>query len=184
MNEEEFWDLLEPEREAIWKLSYGLTGSYDDAGDLASEAFLAAYKSFSSLRDKYSFRKFLSTITVRLHRRKRWRNRIFMRLQDVEDSSYEPIRESSHDLDLLLASLMKLPVSQRETIVLFEISGLSLKEIRKVQGGTMSGVKSRLSRARENLRKLLTDDELIKSRKQSAGKEAQNIPPIYRIQTS
>jgi len=179
-----FWNLLELERERVWQLSYALTGSYDEACDLASETFLAAYKSFPTLRDSAAFRKFLSTIVVRLHRRKRWRGRIFSPLHEAENSSYEMNNESSYDLDLLLASLKKLPVSQRETIVLFEISGLSLKEIKEIQGGSISGVKSRLTRGRENLKRLITDDEVQKNGEQLTEPETHDIPNIMRIQMS
>jgi RNA polymerase sigma-70 factor, ECF subfamily len=178
-----FWDLLEIERERVWQLAYALTGSYDEACDLASETFLAAYKSFPSLRDTVAFRKFLNTIAIRLHRRRRWRSKIFIPLREAENLLYEVNQESSHDLDLLLASLKKLPVSQRETIVLFEISNLSLKEIQEIQGGSISGVKSRLTRARENLKRLLLD-EVAQKPTQSTDFEAHNIPKKFKIQTS
>ncbi len=182
--EDIFWDLLELERERIWQLSFALTGSYDEACDLASETFLAAYKSFPSLRDTTAFRKFLSTITIRLHRRKRWRAKIFRPLQEAENSSYEMTRESSYDLDLLLSALTKLPALQRETIVLFEISGLSQNEIQEIQGGSLSGVKSRLTRARENLKRILIDENLQKKVGQTPELETRDIPNTIRIQIS
>jgi RNA polymerase sigma-70 factor (ECF subfamily) len=182
--DDKFWDLLELERERVWQLSYALTGSYDEACDLASESFLAAYKSFPSLRDTVAFRKFLSTIVIRLHRRKRWRSRIFSPLHEAENSSYELNNESSYDLDLLLAALKKLPALQRETIVLFEISGLSLKEIKEIQGGSISGVKSRLTRSREKLKRILTDENLQKKAEKMPKAETHDISNIIRIQMS
>ncbi len=179
-----FWDLLELERERVWQLSYALTGSYDEACDLASETFLAAYKSFPSLRDTIAFRKFLSTIAIRLHRRKRWRNRIFSPLHEAENSTYEMTNESSYDLDLLLSALKTLPALQRETIVLFEISGLSLNEIKEIQGGSVSGVKSRLTRARLMLKRILTDENPHKKTDQMPETHTSDIPNIIRIQLS
>ena len=43
----------------------------------------------------------------------------------------------------------------RETVVLFDVSDLSLEEIRRIQGGTLSGVKMRLKRGRERLARVL-----------------------------
>jgi len=40
-------------------------------------------------------------------------------------------------------------------VILFEISGLSLQEIVEIQGGSLSGVKSRIVRGRERLAVLL-----------------------------
>jgi RNA polymerase sigma-70 factor, ECF subfamily len=95
---------------------------------------------------------------VRIQRRKRWRTRLFVPLEEANEAMYEMTSESSHDLDVLLASLDRLPLREREAIVLFEISGLSIKEIQAIQGGTISGVKSRMGRARRKLRRLVASD--------------------------
>ncbi len=153
-----FWELIAGERHETWRLCRALTRSYDEAYDLMIDTVLAAYKSFPSLRDKSAFRWFLSTIGVRIQRRKRWRARLFVSLEEANEASYEMTAESSYDLDLLLASLDRLPLREREAIVLFEISGLSIKEIQHIQGGTISGVKSRMSRARRKLKRLLASD--------------------------
>ena len=60
--------------------------------------------------------------------------------------------DSDYDVQVIFGLLDRLPSKQREAFILFEISGFSLKEIRELQGGTLSGVKMRLQRAREQLR--------------------------------
>jgi DNA-directed RNA polymerase specialized sigma24 family protein len=52
--------------------------------------------------------------------------------------------------------------------VLFEISGFPLEEIRQLQGGTLSGVKSRLKRGREQLRVWLLETPDHEGRRQMA----------------
>ena len=59
--------------------------------------------------------------------------------------------------EALYAALDKLPAAQKEAVILFEISGFSIKEIAEIQGSTESGVKSRLKRGREALAKLMND---------------------------
>ncbi|HEX5317267.1 MAG TPA: sigma factor-like helix-turn-helix DNA-binding protein, partial [Candidatus Kapabacteria bacterium] len=54
-----------------------------------------------------------------------------------------------------------LPRRGREALVLFAISDLSIKEIQEIQGGTASGVKSRMSRARVKLKELLLDADSV-----------------------
>jgi RNA polymerase sigma-70 factor (ECF subfamily) len=66
---------------------------------------------------------------------------------------------------VLYSALNKLKEKYREAIVLFEISGFTLDEIRDVQGGTLSGVKSRLKRGREMLEKIMLDNYSSKSKK-------------------
>ncbi|HWF44403.1 MAG TPA: RNA polymerase sigma factor [Candidatus Kapabacteria bacterium] len=157
---EAFWELVNAEKDVLWRLARGLAGSYDEALDLTSETFLAAYNSFDSLRDPASFRSFLSTIAIRIHRRKRWRNRLFVSLEQAQEITYEVTNESGYDLDLLLEALTRLPLRQREAIILFEITGLTLKEIQQIQGGSVQGVKSRLNRARQTLKHVLADENL------------------------
>jgi RNA polymerase sigma-70 factor (ECF subfamily) len=61
------------------------------------------------------------------------------------------------DLLVLHRPLDSLEERQRETVILFEISGLSLEEIRAIQGGSLSGVKSRLVRGRQRLAEVMSD---------------------------
>ena len=161
MEDGQFWGLIEKERHATWRLCRALTRSYDEAYDLMSDTVLAAYQSFPSLRDKAAFHWFLSTIAVRIQRRKRWRARLFVPIENAAEAAYEMTAESSYDLDQLVAALDRLPLREREAIVLFELSGLSIKEIQQIQGGTISGVKSRMSRARGRLKRLLASDNPV-----------------------
>lgn len=159
-----FWELVEQERHATWRLCRALTRSYEDAQDLMSDTMLAAYQSFPALRDTKAFRKFLSTIAVRLQRRRHWRGRLFAPLAEADDMGYEITAESSHDLELLVAALDRLPHREREALVLFALSGFSINEIQEIQGGTASGVKSRMSRARMKLKELLVDADYVASK--------------------
>ena len=156
-NPGDFWQLVEEHRARLWRFALGLTRSREEARDLVSETVLAAHRSFPKLRDRAAFAKSLMTIAVRLYRRQRWRRRIYRDVTEVPDVAAEHSRESAHDLDLLMRVLDELPERQREAILLFEISGLSIEEIRSVQGGTLSGVKTRLKRGREGLRARLLD---------------------------
>ena len=158
MQDGPFWELIDSERHATWRLCRALTRSYDEACDLMSDTVLAAYKSYPSLRDQAAFHWFISTIAVRIQRRKRWRARLFVPIEEASDAAYEMTAESSYDLDQLVTALDRLPLREREAIVLFELSGFSIKEIQRMQGGTVSGVKSRMSRARVRLKQLLASD--------------------------
>jgi RNA polymerase sigma-70 factor (ECF subfamily) len=153
-----FWQLVEEHRAGLWRFALGLTHSREDARDLVGETVLAAHRSFSKLRDHAAFQKSLMTIAIRLYRRQRWRGRIFRDIDEAREIATVGTRESNYDLDLLTQALGRLPERQREAVLLFEISGLSIEEIRSVQGGTLSGVKARLKRGREALRLLMLDD--------------------------
>jgi RNA polymerase sigma-70 factor (ECF subfamily) len=53
--------------------------------------------------------------------------------------------------------LARLPLKQREAVILSDVVGYSLQEIAAMQGDGLSAVKQRVARGREKLRQMLTD---------------------------
>jgi len=133
----------------------GLTGNREDALDLAGETVLIVFENLDQLRKKDSFKAYLFGVARRL-RLQHYRRIRFRGVYDEKKAEMLPddqvLPDTGHDVKLLYELLDKLPVKQREAIILFELSGFSLEEIRQLQGGTLSGVKMRLSRGREQLR--------------------------------
>jgi len=149
-----------PCHQAFLRYCRGLTGDRDDALDLAGEAVLVVFENLERLRKKDSFKAYLYSVARRLrlqhYRRIRFRGVYDEKLAELlPDQSSFP--DTNHDVALLNDLINKLPDKQREAIVLFELSGFSIEEIRELQGGTLSGVKMRLSRGRNQLRLWLED---------------------------
>jgi RNA polymerase sigma-70 factor (ECF subfamily) len=129
-----------------------------DAEDVVSECVLVAFERFEKLRDHQAFASYLFTIASRIVKRRRWRRRLFQEMDPGADDLIEietSTQEILTDVSILRSVLVKLPQKTREAIIMFEINGFSIEEIRVVQGGTVSGVKSRLKRGRERLTRLL-----------------------------
>lgn len=166
MNEKEkqssFLKLLEPVHDNLSRFARGMTKNKEEARDLVSETILKAYENFEKLEKPESFRSYLFQIASRINSRSRWRLRIFDYFSDLKliaGASNEPSADLIYDVQLLYIALNKLPEKQREALVLFEISGFTIAEISDIQGGTVSGVKSRLKRGREKLARLLGADK-------------------------
>lgn len=153
-----FMQLYEPAHARLSRYVQTIVWDQESAKDIIGETILKAYENFGDLRKPESFHYFLFTIARRLiykmERKKKWwglyTKDVYDNIPDVTDSTY--FRIEMNELKLALANL---PAKQREAIVLFEISGFSLAEIQQMQGGTLSGVKSRVARARDELRKQL-----------------------------
>ena len=160
--QEEFMALYRPCHDAFCRYCHGLTGDREDAMDLVGDAVLVALENFDRLRKKESFRAWLFGIARRLILHA-YRRRKFTGRYSEEDAHLlpdpEPSPDFNPDVEALYAALGRLPLKQREAITLFELSGFSLEEIKKIQGGSLSGVKSRLKRAREKLGEILRDKE-------------------------
>lgn len=159
--QEAFLELLEPVRADLSRFANAMTSNRDDAYDLVSDTILVAYEGFEKIRKKESFKAWLFTVASRLFKRNKWRRRFFGKYDaDLAEqiADPEPSPDTNIDVQVLYNALEKLPIKQKEAVILFEISGFSLEEIRELQGGTLSGVKSRLKRARERLAELLDAD--------------------------
>lgn len=135
-----------------------MTNHREDARDLVAETVLCALERFGELREEKAFLSWLFTIAVRLHRRAQWRKQWFglYNQHQAETQIWNGgSPELSYDLAVLNQALAQLPPRDREAIVMFEIAGLTLAEIQQVQGGSLSGVKSRLVRGRKKLAAIL-----------------------------
>lgn len=164
--QEEFLDLYEPIAQSLSAFARALEKNEEAAKDLVSESILLAYKNFEKIEDKSAFKSYIFSICSRLHKRKKWRLRFFgeyneEKSNNIADVNFKP--DLNLDVELLYKALDKLPEKQKEAIVLFEISGFSIKEIQALQGGTESAIKSRLKRGREKLKDLLTEKEVKKN---------------------
>lgn len=178
---ERFMALLKPHHDRLARFARAMTRSREEAEDLMGDTLLAALEHFEQLRHEEAFVSWLFSIASRLQQRRRIKSRIFDSLtlrfglrfddehaQEVLQSGAEPepperggmSPETFVDVNLLYNALERLPAKQREALVMFEISGLSLAEIQHIQGDSLSAVKMRLVRARERLQELLGVEEM------------------------
>lgn len=165
-----FLELLEPVWRQLSGYARALTGNTEDARDLVSDTLLSAFENFDKLKNSEAFKSYIFTIARRKFRRNKWRMRIFTgydeaNVFDFESNESQP--DVKADVNLLYAAMQELPEKQREAVALFEISGLSLLEIQKVQGGTLSGVKTRIRRARQKLAEILGEKEAFRKPKRN-----------------
>jgi len=153
-----FLRLLSPVRQRLSAYARAMTRDRDEAEDLAAETILVAFESLEKLRNDDAFTGWLFTIATRLHNRTRRRRKFFGafdrdRAEGIQDRGTAP--DVSAEIRMLYEALEMLPENQREAVVLFEIADLTLEEIREIQGGSLSGVKSRVARGREKLAQIL-----------------------------
>ena len=159
-------EMYTPCYQAFSRYCRGITGNREDARDLAGETILIVFENLDKLRKKDSFKAYLFGVARRLRLNQVRRNKFRNEYNEKEAwliTSEEMAPDLHPDVELLYEYLAKLPAKQKEAFLLFELSGFSMEEIRKLQGGTISGVKTRLRRAREQLRLWLSDPEGSKS---------------------
>ncbi|MDQ8201666.1 sigma-70 family RNA polymerase sigma factor [Pelagicoccus sp. SDUM812003] len=168
-----FDDLIVKYRERIYAVIYNLTSNREDASDLAQDTFIKAFQSVGRFKGKSSFFTWLYRIalnTTLTHLRKHKLRRFFsFEKMSEEDHSAGFIDQLKTDSDSDKSALMnelqeklndafqKLSVKHRTVITLYEIDGLSHKEIAEIVGTSVGTVRSRLHYAKQFLQAELKD---------------------------
>lgn len=158
----------------VYNLAYRMLGNREEAKDLAQEVFLSAFESIQGLREEIKFESWLTQIALN-HCRNRWkhlnRRRYFQTdslndpVQTEEGEMERPVYDLSGNPETLLekkmigeliqGGLLKLKVDQRELIVLRDLQGFSYEEIGRWVSLPEGTIKSRLHRARMDLKEIL-----------------------------
>jgi RNA polymerase sigma-70 factor (ECF subfamily) len=148
-----FEELLDPVYPDAVRFARGLAGSAPEGDDLLQDALIRAWKGFPRLREPGRFKPWLLRIIRNVHRSRARRRRLVQWLSlSGADQVAVPEGISFEAREVVRLALTRVPRSQREAIVLFEVLGMSIDEIAEIQGTTSSAVKSRLSRGRGKLR--------------------------------
>ena len=161
-----FNELVERYQGQVFNLALRMLGSEAWAADAAQETFISAYRALKGFRGG-SFRSWILRIAANatrdLLRAAKSRKADSLEALELESGSLPPSREESpeeHALRAELAaeiqqSLDSLSQDQRLALVLIDIQGFSYEEAAQVTGASLGTVKSRLSRARHEMRNLL-----------------------------
>lgn len=128
-----------------------------DFRDLMQETVRIAFEKFDTLKEKGAFLHFLFGISIRVLSNAARKNRE-QRLPEKFDYAHnERSAEKQLEIRELYEALGKLPAIQREALILFEISGFSIREIAELQQSGESAVKQRLVRGRQALSEIMTE---------------------------
>lgn len=172
--------LIQRHYRTVYNLALRLSGNYDDAQDIVSEAFIRVHNALPAFRGDSNFSTWLYRIVknVFLDERKKQRLRTHSSLEEMvelEDSSVarqvedpsprpEAVLARTEQADVVQRAVLTLPRNQRLMIGLYHFQHLSYEEIAEVMGLPIGTVKSRLNRARLALKEqLLGSRELLES---------------------
>ena len=167
-----FEDLVLANQKNVYNLALKMIGNEEDALDVSQEAFLKAYSQLSGFRSESRFSVWLYRLThnlcVDLIRKRRREKVVPLTYVDDEGTAAELELPDLRDLPEAAAirhelretideGIAALGERHREVFVMREVADLSYAEIAGTLGISEGTVKSRLSRARQNLVKNLAD---------------------------
>ena len=161
-------------RERLYSVIYNMTFNHDDAADLTQDAFVKAFRSLSKFKEKSSFFTWIYRIGVNLtltYLKKRKARKFFSfdyflteGLPNRESEKFSSKESNSVRTTLLNElheklneALIRLSDKHRTIVVLYEIDGLSHREIASIMKCTEGTVRSRLHYAKLQLQSFLSD---------------------------
>jgi len=166
-----FEKLLKLYDRKIFRIAQNITHHAEDAEDVVQEAFLKAYKNLDRFEGNSKFYTWLVRIAVnealmKLRKRKSDKTVSLDEDVDTEDGSmpreiadWAPTPEQNYSQtelrEILSKTIQGLPVGFRTVFVLRDVEQLSTEETAEALGLSVPAVKSRLLRARLQLRERL-----------------------------
>jgi RNA polymerase sigma-70 factor (ECF subfamily) len=176
-DEAAFVEIVNRYHSRIFGLAHNLLRNSADAEEIAQDTFIRAHRGLANFRGDSSLATWLYRIALNLSRNRYW---YFFRrrrqdsvslerpLSDESDSTFSdliaadahsPVQETvtQEFTELIAACMEKLDSRHREILTMRNVLNLPYDEIARALGINVGTVKSRIARARENLRKLLTE---------------------------
>ncbi len=169
-----FDELVHRHKDSVFNLCYRFLGDHQEANDSAQEIFIKVYRSLKKFRFKSSFSTWLYRIAVNTckNRIKSLEYRLKKRTKRLDnhemgtgsnlsdelvDESQSPMLEleKKERSRIVQQAISTLSETKRSVILLRDIEGLTYDEIADVTGLNLGTVKSKLARARADLRNRL-----------------------------
>ncbi len=134
----------------------------DSGEDILQDAILSALESWHRLEAKERLLGYMiGIVNHRLRnalRSARVHRRFIAERQAVLTARLPAHPELALDLHYLLKAMDHLPAESREALLLTAVSGFSIQEVAQLHGTTQGAVKTRISRARRQLRDTFAED--------------------------
>lgn len=171
---EAFGQLVHRHQQMVFAVALRMVGDFHDAEDVAQDVFVRASRAIGAFRQEAKLSTWLVAITMNLCRnRRRWWSRhrrvIAASLDEPAGPNAEPLGDTVSDPSpspaqsaqaserqrVVQGALQQLEPGAREMVVLRDLHGYTYEEIARMVRCPVGTVKSRLSRARMQMRALL-----------------------------
>ncbi|MBR6603125.1 MAG: sigma-70 family RNA polymerase sigma factor [Clostridia bacterium] len=169
-----FGELVKKYEKMVYNLAYQYSGNREDAYDISQEVFIKAWRAIASFRGDCSFSTWLYRITknayldysMKLSRRETvslgvtdedGEDKEIEIVSTDETTSPEKVAEKNERAAALHLAISSLGDEHREIIVLREFEGYSYEDIAEMLSLELGTVKSRINRARKQIKNFLEE---------------------------
>ena len=176
-DQDAFEQLIIRYEKKIYSICYYFLKNREDAEDAAQEVILKIYKKLGGFRKEAAFSTWMNYVasnTCRDYLRKRKRNQVLYLDDDIKTEEGQIHRELPSEEDtpeermekkelgeLMQEALFKLKEDHKEILLMREYQELSYEEISEILEISVGTVKSRIYRARQDLKVLVNRGEQL-----------------------
>jgi RNA polymerase sigma-70 factor, ECF subfamily len=173
-DEKAFAEIVFHNQKKVFNIAYRMLGNLEEAKDLAQEVFISVFESIKDLKEEAKFDAWLTQITLN-HCRNRWKylkRRQYFNSDSLDDpvetedgnmpraivdpsENPEALYEKKMIQQFIQRGLLKLKEDQRKLLVLRDLQGFSYEEMGVLLGLPEGTIKSKLHRARMDLKGIL-----------------------------
>ncbi len=152
----EIGQLILENMQTLYRVAFSILRTEEEIYDAISSTTIIVFEKINTLKNEEYFKTWLTRILINECYKIYNQNKKIIHL---EDYNQEKITYNDEYADLEIRNLIKsLDKTLREIVVLYYFEDFSVKEISKIVKIPEGTVKSRLSRARKELEKILTKD--------------------------
>jgi len=173
-DEKAFAEIVLHRQKKVFNIAYRMLGNLEEAKDLAQEVFISVFSSIKDLKEEIKFDAWLTQITLNhcRNRLKYLKRRQYFNSDSLDDpieteegnvpkAIYDPsdnpetLYEKKMIQQFIQRGLLELKEDQRELLVLRDLQGFSYEEMGELLGLPGGTIKSKLHRARMDLKGIL-----------------------------
>lgn len=169
-----FEKLIEQHQKIIFSIAYRIAGNQEDAADMTQEVLIKIFKNLKKFKEKSKFSTWVYRVATNtcLDEAKKQRNKAAYSLDAeflTEEGSYlseipdtgitpEQAYQKKEVMNAVNVAISYLSDEHKKVIILRDIQGFSYQDIAEILKCSEGTVKSRISRARDQLKKILLQD--------------------------
>ncbi|MCI9217577.1 sigma-70 family RNA polymerase sigma factor [Lachnospiraceae bacterium 42-17] len=156
-NPDAYGELIKEYQDYLYKTAYLYVKNDEMALDAVGTAVLKSYLQIHTLRNPEYFKTWITRILINAAYDEQRKLICYSELSDtLKESSYEEMSlEEKYDIN---TAVTRLPEKYRTVIILKYFNEFSIKEIADIMDAPEGSVKAYLSRARNELRRILKED--------------------------
>ena len=163
-----FNDIIELYYKKAIHIAYLISGRYADSEDIVQESFILCYINRKKIKEPQYFDKWLYKIVTRTAWKYCKKSNKEKPVEEVFDIIEKDLNNNISIIDNIVETqfnndifdiIIKLPIKQRTTIILYYYNEFSIKEIANIMGCFEGTVKSRLFTARRTIKRNILNNK-------------------------